>query len=152
MILQNLFLPEPTIPSAEPQPPPLPQNQTPYKLITYRPKTPTSPRSIHNTYIEYLATINSNSPRSIKQRALFTKLKMGAEKFAARAVMHEAGEDHLRKEIKRLIEKSKPDTHRINTTAACVLEKGEVLVELKRKRDEAEAKTAKKVKKSGTLG
>lgn len=51
---------------------------------------------------------------------------MGAEKFAARAVMHEAGEEHLRKKIKRLVEKSKPDMRRINTTAACVLEKGGV--------------------------
>lgn len=83
---------------------------------------------------------------------MFTKLKMGAEKFAATAVMYEAGEDHLRKEIKRIMEKSKPDTRRINTTAACVLEKGEVLMELKCRRDEAEAKIAKKTKKSGTLG
>lgn len=64
--------------------------------------------------------------------------------------MHEAGEEHLRNEIKHLVERSKPDTRRItlNANAACVLEKGEVLVELKRKRDEADAKKAKKAKKS----
>lgn len=77
---------------------------------------------------------------------------MGAEKFVARAVKHEARQDRFCEEIKRLIQKSKPDTRRINTDAPFVLEKGEVLVELKRKGDEAEAKTAKKVKKSETPG
>ncbi|KAL0630890.1 hypothetical protein Q9L58_010254, partial [Maublancomyces gigas] len=75
---------------------------------------------------------------------------MGAEKFAARAVMHEAGEDHLRKETKRIMEKREPDTNRINTTAACVLEKGEVLMELKHKRDIAETKIAKRPKERNT--
>lgn len=100
-ILQNLTLPEPVIPSPDPTPPLPPHLMSPQRLLTYQPKTPTTPRSIHNLYVEGLATINSSSPRSVKQRALFTKLKMGAEKCAARVVMHQAGEAHLREEIKK---------------------------------------------------
>lgn len=62
-------------------------------------------------------TLNSNSARSVKQRALFTRLKICAEQFAARDIMHEAEENHMRKEIKRIMDQSKRDTRRINTTA-----------------------------------
>lgn len=62
--------------------------------------------------------------------------------------MHEAGEKHLRNEIKHLIEKTTPDTHHItvNSNAACVLKKAKVLEELKHKRDKADTKKAKQVK------
>jgi hypothetical protein len=55
-----------------------------------------------------LATINSNSPGFYKQWTLFSKLKIGAEKGAARAAMHEADEEHLRNQIKELTEQAKP--------------------------------------------
>lgn len=111
VILQHLILPKPVIPSPDPTPPILPHLQSPNSFLIYQPKTPTTPRSIHNLYVEGLSTISSCSPRSVKQRMLFTKLKMSAEKCAARAVMHEAGEAHLREEIKRResqVTKTKP--------------------------------------------
>lgn len=149
VVLWNLDLPEPSLSPPEPSPPQPAHLVSPHELLTYRPRTPTSPRSIHNLYVEGMATITSNSPRAVKQRTILTKLKRGAEKTAARAVMHEAGEAHLREEIKQRVESSvRADTRRVNSDSACVLERGEVLAELKRKRDLADAKKASKKRKN----
>jgi hypothetical protein len=76
---------------------------------------------------------------------------MSAENGAAKALMHEVGEAHLHDQIKQLVEKSNPDTRRlnINSQATCIIEKGDVLVELKHKRDEKDR--AKKVPKRSRL-
>lgn len=63
---------------------------------------------------------------------------MAAEQDAARVVMHEAGERHLREEIKKKDQKSKVDTCHINSQSACVLERETVLYDMKKKRDEQE--------------
>lgn len=63
---------------------------------------------------------------------------MAAERNAARVVMHEAGEQHLREEIKRRDQKGKVDTGYINSNAACLLERETVLYKMKKKRDEKE--------------
>ena len=69
-ILDILSLPEPSLPPIDPSPPrPIPL-QTPQDLISFRPKTPTTPRSIHYLYVEGLSAITSNSPRSIKLRSI----------------------------------------------------------------------------------
>lgn len=146
VILRDLLLPEPSIDSAEPPPPIPPNEQSPHQLITYqpRPSTPTTPRSIRSTWLEGLSTITSTSPRSVKQRTIFTALKMGAEKSAARAVMFEAGEKHLQQEILQRDQKAKADTRHVNSEAACILEEGSILTALKRKRDEKDAEEKKK--------
>lgn len=143
-ILNSLSLPEPTINFKQP-PPPIPCNETsPYELLTYRPQTPTTPRSIHHMYVEALSTITSNSPHSIKQRTLYTKLKMSAEKPAATAALCDAGEQYLREEILQREQKGKADTRHVNSDTACILERGSVLNELKRRRDEKEEEDRKK--------
>lgn len=101
VILDNLSLPESEIPPPDSTPPKPPHLKSSHDLLTYNPTTPTTPRSIHNFYVESLTTITSNSPRSVKQRAMFIKWKMSAKKCTARAVMHEVGEAHLREEVKR---------------------------------------------------
>lgn len=58
---------------------------------------------------------------------------MTAEKNAAGSVMLEAGESHLREEIRLRAYNSRADTRGINSDTACVLQKGTVLAELKRK-------------------
>lgn len=146
VILNTLSLPEPELDSITQPPPPIPcHEQSPHDLFTYRPKTPTTPRSIHNIYVEALSTITSSSPRSVKQRTLFSKLKMSAEKSAARAVMSQAGERHLQQEILQREQKGKADTRHVNSETACVLERGSVLTEIKRKRDERD--TVERLKK-----
>ncbi|KAH8152724.1 uncharacterized protein LAJ45_02948 [Morchella importuna] len=121
IVLDSLMLPEPILDSQPvPSPPLLPASQTPqaHEMLTYQPRTPTTPRSIHHLYVECLTTITSSSPRSVKQRALFTKLKMGAEKCSVGAAMHEAGEEHLRKEIKQLTDKARHDTRRLKLNSS----------------------------------
>lgn len=138
IILNTLSLPEPEITLSKP-PPPIPAYlQAPYELLSFNPATPTTPRSIQHLYLEALSTLDSNSPWSTKQRVLFTKLKMAAEQNAARVVMHEAGEKHLREEIKKRDQKGKVDTRHINTKSACVVERETVLYDMKKKRDEKE--------------
>jgi hypothetical protein len=68
-----------------------------------------------------------------------TKLKRSAEYSAAKVVMHEAGEEHLREEIRQIVAKGKADKRQLNSNAACILERGDVLADLKRKRDEKDA-------------
>jgi hypothetical protein len=150
IILHTLSLPEPSLPPPQPIPPISLEYQTPQDLLTYRPATPTTPQSIHNLYVEGLATINSNSPRSIKQRTIFTKFKRSAERNAASVVMHEAGEAHLREEIKQMVAKGKADKRQLNSNAACILERGDTLAEMKRHRDEkdAEKENRKRQKKA----
>jgi hypothetical protein len=53
--------------------------------------------------------------------------------------MHEAGEAHLREEIRQIVAKGKADKRQLNSNAACILERGDVLADLKRKRDEKDA-------------
>lgn len=107
---------------------------------------------MHYRYIESLATIMLSSPPSIKQSTVFTKLKMSVEKSTVKSVMHEAGEVHLREEIRLRASQSRADTRCINYDTGCVVEKRTVLAELKRKRDEAEATNeAKKLKKAMNL-
>lgn len=100
VIPENHILPRAIIPSADPIPPFPVSTQQPNSLLTYQPKTPTTPRSIHTLYMEGLSPIDPCTPHSLTQRTPFTPLKMGAEKCGARAVTHEAGEVHLRNEIK----------------------------------------------------
>lgn len=152
VILDKLSLPEPAVERdpSEILPPPTPiALRTPHELLSYRPKTPTTPRSIHSFYVESLSTITGSSPKSSIQRALFTTWKSGLEKSVARVTMHEAGEEHLRKEIKQIVEKGKSDTRRLklNSNQACVFERGDALHELKRKRDEADSKKRGKKRK-----
>ena len=151
IVLQNLSLPEPEISLPEATAPLPPQLHTAHDLLTYQPTTPVTPRSIHNLYVEGLSTITSNSPCAIKQRAILTKMKMGAERAAAQVAMHQAGENHLREEIKQIIGKGKIDNRRLNSEAACILEKGTTLAELKRARDEAENMRPKGRKKRKPL-
>lgn len=150
VILQKVTLPEPDMSPENPAPPLELSLQTPQDLISYRPTTLTTPQAIHNLYVEGLATINSTSPRSIKQRAIFTKLKRSAERNAASVVMHEAGEEYLREEIKQIMSRGKADRRQLNSRAACVLERGDTLAEMKHLRDEkdAEKENRKRQKKS----
>jgi len=48
---------------------------------------------------------------------------------------------HLREEIRQITAKGKADRRHLNSDTACLLERGEVLAELKRKRDEKDAST-----------
>jgi len=141
IILDTLSLPEPTLLPQDPSPPVVPCLQTPADLITFQPRTPKTPHSIHNVYVERLSAITSNSPTSIKLRSVLTKLKRSAEPNAANVVMHEAGEAYLREEIPQITAKGKADRRHLNSDTACLLERGEVLAELKRKRDEKDAAT-----------
>lgn len=135
IILDTLNLPEPSLLPKDPPPPIKPSLQSPADLISFQPKTPGTPRAIHNLYVEGLSAITSNSPTSIKLQAVLTKLKRSAELNAANVVMHEAGEAHLREEIRQITAKGKADRRHLNSDAACLIERGEVLAELKRKRD-----------------
>jgi len=141
VILDTLHLPEPALQPQDPSPPIVPCLQTPADLITFQPKTPKTPHSIHNLYVEGLSAITSNSPTSIKLRSVLTKLKRSAEQNAANVVMHEAGETYLREEIRQITAKGKADRRHLNSDTACLLERGEVLAELKRKRDEKDTAT-----------
>ena len=80
-------------------------------------------------------------PRKII-RSVLTKLKSSAERNLAQVIMHQAGEAHLREEVKQITAKGKADRRQLNSDAACVLERGEVLAELKRKRDMKDAEQA----------
>lgn len=157
-ILNTLTLREPTLNQPHPLPPLPPGLQTPHKQFTFTPRTPVTPRSIHNLYVEGLSTITSSSPRSQKQRTIFTKFKSSTEKSAATVKMHEAGEEHLRQEVLQLHAKGKVDKRYVNSEVACVLERGNKLVEAKRKRDiEKEEKNkkqriAREMKKSAHSG
>lgn len=144
VILDTLSLPEPKLPPQNPLPPRLIVLQTPQDLIAFQPKTPTTPRAIHNLYVEGLSAITSNSPCLIKLRLVLTKLKMSAEQNAASVVMHEAGEAHLREEVRQITARGKADRRHLNSEAACILERGEVLAEMKRKRDEKDAEQAQR--------
>ena len=70
---------------------------------------------------------------------MLTKLKRSAEQNAVNVVMHEAGETYFREEIRQITAKGKTDRRHLNSDTACLLESGEVLAELKRKRDEKDA-------------
>jgi len=58
--------------------------------------------------------------------------------------MHEAREAHLRDEVKQITIKGKVVRRQLNSEAACLLKRSEVLAELKRKRDENDADFSKK--------
>ena len=132
VILNTLSLSEPSLPPSF-HPPPRPSVlQTPQDLIQYKPKTPITPRSIHNLYVDGVSAITSNSPLSIKLRAVLTKMKLSAEKNAAQVTMYEEGEGHLREQIRQITDKGKVDRRQLNSDSACVLEHGEVLADLKR--------------------
>lgn len=150
VILNALSLPEPSLPTKEPLPPRPILLQTPQDLITFRPKTPTTSRSFHSLYVQGLSAITSNSPRSIKVKSVLTKLKSSAERNAAKVVMYEVGETHLREEVRQIAAKGKADRRQLNSEAACVLERGEVLAELKRKRDEKDAEQAQRRQRKRT--
>jgi len=53
--------------------------------------------------------------------------------------MYEAGKTHLGEEVKQITAKGKADIRQLNSEAACVLERGEVLAELNCKQDEKDA-------------
>lgn len=152
-VLFNIPLPDPKVNERENHPPPTPPPvRSTHQLLTHHIIVPTTPRSIHNYYVECLSTILSSSPRSRFQRALFTGFKMSAEKCAAKAALHEAGEEYLREQIKQHIEKAKPDKRRLNTNEACVIENVDVLVQLKRKRNELDTQKAGKRARSSQAG
>lgn len=146
VILQDLALPEPEITvhseldlqNSTPRTPA--RLKTPHSLLSYTIQTSITLRSIQNTYMEALSTLDSdtNSPRSMKQRLLFEKLRNGAERNRARAIMYQEGEKHLQMEIRQRTEKAKTDTRHVNTGSACILERETVLVGLKNRRDEKE--------------
>lgn len=69
---------------------------------------------------------------------------MTTEQNAARLVMYEVVEQHLREEIKKTDQKGKVDTRHINTNSACVLERETVLYKMKKKRDEKEIEEQEK--------
>lgn len=150
IILDTLNLPEPTIPAQQLPPPRPPILQHPQDLILYHPKTPRTPQSIHNLYVEGLSAITSNSPCSIKLRAVLTKFKMSAEQSAAQVVMHEQGEAYLRDQICQMNDKGKADRRHLKSSMACILECGEVLADLKRRRDEKDAEAEKRRKTDPT--
>lgn len=75
---------------------------------------------------------------------MLTKLKRSAEQSAANVVMHEAGEAYLRVEIRQITAKGQADRRHLNSNMACLLERGEVLSELKRKRYEKNAATTQR--------
>lgn len=52
VILDTLSLPEPALQPQDPSPPIVPCLQTPTNLITFQPKAPKTPHSIHNLYVE----------------------------------------------------------------------------------------------------
>lgn len=145
--LDTLSLPEPTITLSKPPLPISAHLQALYELLFFNPTTPSTPRAIQHLYLEAVSTLDSNSPCSTKKRVLFTKLKMAAEQNAARVVMHEAGEKHLREEIKKRDQKGKVDTRHLNTKSSCVLERETVLYDMKKKRDEKEMEEQEKEKK-----
>lgn len=64
--------------------------------------------------------------------------------------MHQAGEAHLREEVKQITAKGKADRRQLNSDAACVLERGEVLAELKCKRDVKDAEQAQRRQRKRT--
>lgn len=137
VVLQHLRLPEPELVKLVPPLPISARLQTPYDLITFRIATPKTPRSLLFAYQEMISTFDSNSLRTQKQKYLVGQLKKAVEENGAESVMHKAGEDHLRKQA--LVQKGKADTRHVNSHSACILERGSVLAELKRKRDEKEA-------------
>ena len=150
IILNTLSLPEPSLPTKEPLPlRPIPL-QTPQDLITFRPKTPTTPCSIHSLYVQGLSAITFNSPCSIKLKSVLTKLKSSAERNAAKVVMPEVGEAHLREEVRQITTKGKADRRQLNSEVASDLERGEVLAELKRKRDGKDAEQAQRRRRKRT--
>lgn len=152
VVLQDFSLPEPEIAVSSELDLQNPTSRTPARLktphsfLSYTIQTPTTLHSIQNTYMEALSTLNSdtNSPRSMKQRLLFEKLKNGAEKNRARAIMYQEGERHLQMEIRQRMEKAKADTRHVNTGSACILERETVLIDLKNRRDEKQQEDLRK--------
>ncbi|RPA90326.1 DDE-domain-containing protein, partial [Choiromyces venosus 120613-1] len=144
IVLDTLSLSEPKLPPQDPLPPCPIALQTPHDLITFQPKTLTTPCSIHNLYVEGLSAITSNSPCSIKLQSVLTKLKMSAEHNAASVIIYEAGEAHLREEVQQITVKGKADQGHLNSEAACILKCGEVLVKMKRKWDEKDTEQAQR--------
>ena len=57
--------------------------------------------------------------------------------------MHEQGEAYLREQICQMNDKSKGDRWHLNSNMACILERREVLADLKRRRDERDAEIDK---------
>lgn len=69
---------------------------------------------------------------------------MSAEHNAASVIMHKAGEAHLHEEVRQITAKGKADRPHLNSEAACILERGEVLAEMKHKRDEKDSEQAQR--------
>ena len=131
IILNTLSLPEPSLPPSFHSPPRPSVLQTSQHLIQYKPKTPITPLSIHNLYVDGQSAITSNSPLSIKLQAVLIKMKLSAEQNAAQVTMHEEGEGLLREQIRQITDKGKVDRQELNSDSACVLEHCEVLTDLK---------------------
>ncbi|KAH8144292.1 uncharacterized protein LAJ45_11740 [Morchella importuna] len=93
-----------------------------------------------------LSTIRSSSPSSFMAKVVFQKLANASQVQAAEAIMHNAGEEHIRKAILQKEKESKKDTRHLNTKSACILDNN-TLVELKRKRDEKDEEEIRKKQK-----
>lgn len=66
-----------------------PRLKTPHSLLNYTVQTLTTLRSIQNTHMDVLSTLDSdtNSPRSMKQQ-LFQKLRNGTGKNSAHSIVY----------------------------------------------------------------